>query len=154
MVVKRLAAVEDGQGGDEFQLTVPIDVRRGIQEVSPRYFGNGLMFGRIPFSRSAVRSASVDTIAVEIRKGMPAVSGENYIKYLEELEAIIRTRQTHRLRPYDPQAGCLVTNLSMMPTGRLDFGSGTPDYVLPLSIGKNSAAVLGDGDKFVFRVEH
>ncbi len=154
MVVKRLAAVEDGPVGDDFQLTVPIDVRRAIPEFGPRYFGNGLMFGRIPFRRSEVRDASLDTIAIDIRKGMPDVSRENYVTYLEELESLIRTRQTHRLRTYDPRSGCLVTNLSRLPTDRLDFGSGTPDTVLPLTVGKNSGAVLGDGDRFVLRMEH
>lgn len=112
------------------------------------------MFGRLPFRRSEVGEASLDTIAIAIRTGMPEISEENYRGYLQELELLIRTRQTHRLRPYDPKTGCLVTNLSRLPTGQLDFGSGAPDVVLPSTVGRNSAAVLADGDTFVLRVEH
>ncbi len=85
---------------------------------------------------------------------MPKVNTESYMRYLEELELVIHARQPRRLCPYDPAEDCLVTNLSRLPTNRLDFGSGTPDYVLPLMIGRNSAAVLGDGNRFALRVEH
>ncbi|MBE0617034.1 MAG: hypothetical protein IH608_03785 [Proteobacteria bacterium] len=154
LAIQRLATVGGGQAPDAFRLTVPIDVRREIREFGHQYFGNGLMYGRIPFRRSEVGSASLEEIAVAIRQGMPKVSTGSYTRYLEELELVIHARQPSRLRPYDPAEDCLVTNLSRLPSDQLDFGSGTPSYVLPLTIGRNSAAVLGDRDQFVLRLEH
>ncbi len=54
-------------------------------------------------------------------------------------------------RPFDPARGCLVTNLSKMPAERLDFGTGGPAAIVPLTIEKNSAAILARGENFVLR---
>ena len=55
------------------------------------------------------------------------------------------------LRPYDPDRGCLVTNLSRMPIQRLDFGAGSPGLVMPITIGRNSVAMLADREDFLLR---
>jgi hypothetical protein len=36
-----------------------------------------------------------------------------------------------------------------MPIQKLNFGSGNPAFVFPLTIGKNSAAILADKDNFL-----
>ena len=50
--------------------------------------------------------------------------------------------------------GCLVTNLSQMPINKLNFGTGDPDLVFPLSIKKNSVAVLANRDNFILRIAY
>lgn len=152
MVIKKSVEIQIEHIGADFQLTIPIDVRRQIKEYGSKYFGNGLMFNVINFSTTDIEKSNINKIAVRIRKSMPVVTREIYIEYLTNLEAIIVKRQTDRLRPYDPEKGCLVTNLSKLPTTKLNFGTGNPDFLFPLTIGKNSAAVLADKDNFILRL--
>jgi hypothetical protein len=152
IVTKKSFEIQAAYLGDEFQLTIPIDVRRQIKEYGPKYFGNGIMFSVINFKTKDIEKSNINKIAIEIRKCMPAVNKERYIEYLNNLEAIIVKRQTDKLRPYDPKKGCLVTNLSKLPTTKLNFGTGNPDLLFPLTIGKNSAAVLADKDNFILRL--
>ncbi|MDZ7288350.1 MAG: acyltransferase [candidate division KSB1 bacterium] len=151
MVAQKSAAIQKEYFGDDFQLTIPIEVRSQIEEYGPRYFGNGIMFHVIDFKTKDIEKSSVDEIAIAIRKSMPAITKESYIKYLCSLEAIIADRQTHKLKPYDPETGCLVTNLSQMPANKLDFGTGNPDLIFPLTIERNSAAILARKDNFMIR---
>ena len=83
---------------------------------------------------------------------MPEISTQSYKDYLQSLENIISKKQTDLLRPYDPETGCLVTNLSRLPANRLNFGSGNPDLIFPLTIGKNAASVLADDKNFILRL--
>jgi hypothetical protein len=39
-----------------------------------------------------------------------------------------------------------------MPVQKLDFGSGGPEFVFLLTIGKNSAAILADKDDYLLRL--
>jgi len=105
----------------------------------------------INFKTKHIENSSVNEIAIEIRKSMPSVSKDAYIKYLEELETIIATKRTDKLKPFDPIQGCLVTNLSKLPVDKLNFGTGNPDLIFPLTIEKNSTAILADKDNFLLR---
>lgn len=152
MVTKKTVAIQKGHFGDDFQLTIPIDVRRHIKEYGPNYFGNGLMLNHVNFRTIDIEKSHIHKIAIEIRKSMPAVTKESYMEYLNNLEAIIAKRQTDKLKPYDPENGCLVTNLSQLPVHRLNFGMGNPDLIFPLTIGKNSAAILAEKENFILRM--
>ena len=152
MVTKKSVEIQTEYFGDDFQLTIPIDVRRQIKEYGPKYFGNGLMFNVINFKTKDIEKSNINNIAIEIRKNMPAVKKESYIEYLNNLEAIIAKRQTDKLKPYDPENGCLVTNLSKLPSNKLNFGTGNPDFIFPLTIEKNSAAILANKDNFILRL--
>jgi NifU-like protein involved in Fe-S cluster formation len=151
MAIKKSVKVQKEYFGDNVKLTIPIDVRRQIKEYGQKYFGNGIMLKVIDFETRYIENSSVDEIAVEIRKSMPSVSKDAYLKYLEELEAIIATKQTDKLKPFDPGQGCLVTNLSKLPVDKLNFGTGNPDLIFPLTIEKNSTAILAAKDNFVLR---
>lgn len=152
MVLKKSVEMQKDRFGDTVQLTIPIDVRNQVKEYGPRYFGNGLTFGRANFKTGEVAEWGVERIATEIRKCMPAVTAESFREYLNSLEALIATGKIGQLRPYDPETGCLVTNLSKLPTQQLDFGTGNPDFIFPLTIGKNSAAILAEKDNFILRL--
>lgn len=154
LVIKKSVEIQSEHFGDDILLTIPIDVRRQIKEYGPKYFGNGLMFNEINFSITDIKTSDINNIALKIRKNMPEVNKEFYLDYLNSLEEIIARGQTHRLRPYDPNQGCLVTNLSKLPATKLDFGSGNPDFLFPLTLGKNSAAILADTDNFIIRLAY
>jgi hypothetical protein len=152
MVVKRVFKKQRTSFEDAFSLTVPIDVRRSVQPYGPSYFGNGLLLHGTPFAAKRLPGMSDHEVAQAIRQSMPKIDRDSYLAYLQGIERWIADGKTELLRPYDPEKGCLVTNLSKMPVSRLDFGSGTPDHVFPLTVGRNSAAVLDDAESYVLRL--
>lgn len=152
MIIKRTAEVQAGYFGENFQLTIPIDVRKYIKEYGPRYFGNGIMFHTVNFKTAQIEQSSVQDLAIEIRKSMPVVTKEHFIKFLITLENLIAKRQVDKLRPYAAEQGCLVTNLSKLPVTGLNFGTGNPDSIFTLTIGKNSAVILADEKNFILRI--
>ncbi len=151
MAVKKLVGRQSEYRREEVSLTMPIDVRRLVKEYGRGFFGNGLMFHTLKFKKEHIENSPAKEMAVDIRKSMPHVSRETYINYLGELENIISERATKKLRPFDPARGCLVTNLSKLPAEKLDFGTGSPDLVIPLTAEKNSAAILAKKENFVLR---
>jgi Transferase family len=154
IVVKQMVEKQKSCFGDDIQLSIPIDVRIQIKEYGQHYFGNALMFQRINFKVTNIQNSDVKEIAIEIRKSMPLITKETYIKYLDSIENIINKGQINKLEPFDSRNGCLVTNLSQMPINKLNFGTGDPDLVFPLSIKKNSVAVLANRDNFILRIAY
>ena len=151
MVLKKLARIRRESAGEGFNLTMPIDVRRQVKEYSQRFFGNGIMLHTVELSRERIENSPLRETAAQVRRSMPSLSRENYVRYLAELERMISENRWDRFRPFDPQSGCLVTNLSKLPAERLDFGTGVPQAVVPLTIEKNSAAILAKEENFVLR---
>jgi hypothetical protein len=41
-----------------------------------------------------------------------------------------------------------------MPVHKLDFGSGCPEFIFLLTVGKNSTAILADRDDYLLRFVH
>jgi hypothetical protein len=152
LVVRKLIEIQKNTVGTDYALNIPIDVRRNVKEYGTKFFGNGLMFHQIKFNTKNILKSDINEIAIHIRKGMPEISTEYYINYLLSLENIITEERTELLRPYNPETGCLVTNLSRLPANRLNFGSGNPDLIFPLTIGKNAASVLTDDEHFILRL--
>ena len=152
MVVRKLIEFQKNNVETEYLLSMPIDVRRNVKEYGSKFFGNGLMFTQIKFNTNDILKSEINKIAIQIRHNMPKVSTESYKDYLQSLENIIAEKQTDLLRPYNPETGCLVTNLSRLPVNRLNFGSGNPDLIFPLTIGKNAASVLADDMNFILRL--
>lgn len=109
------------------------------------------MLHTIKLRRESVGTLPAKDIAIKIRKSMPSVAKETYINYLTELEEIIASGKIDKLRPFDPDSGVLVTNLSRLPAEKLNFGTGCPDLIIPLTTGKNSAGVLAKKENFVLR---
>jgi len=153
MVIKRLINVYKGKVPETFNLTFPIDVRRKIKEYGPKFFGNALLFSEVDFNKEE-QQYNIDELAVKIRRFMPQIIKERYIKFLEKREDIISNNQIEKLNPFDPERGCLVTNLSKLPSNKLDFGDGPPNFIAPLTIEKNSAAILAEKDNFILRLSY
>ena len=132
-------------------LVLPIDMRRALRSLGQRFFGNGLQLHRVTFRRDSVLELGAATLAKEIRDSLPTLDRGQYITYLARLEDELADG-SRIAGPYDPESDCLVTNLTRLPTSRLDFGGGPPSRALPLTLAQNSAAILVDGDRYVLRL--
>jgi len=151
VAAKKLVAAQSEFSGDYFELTIPIDVRSRVKEFGRKFFGNGLMFHTIRLRKSDIENLQIQDIAVRIRESMPSVSKRSYIEYLIYLEGMISEQRWEKFRLFDPRSGCLVTNISRLPIERLDFGAGNPALVLPLTIAKNSTAIMAKDKNFILR---
>jgi len=151
MVVREAARRQPSGTREHFSLTTPVDVRRGIKQLGPKFLGNGILLHRQRFSMDELENTDVATLALRLRQAAPRISAQRYGDYLAALEAEIASQPTCCLGPYDPDQGCLVTNLSRMPIQRLDFGAGSPGLVMPITIGRNSVAMLADREDFLLR---
>ena len=154
MAFKKTVSLEGTVFGDQVRLTIPIDVRRKVKSYGPRFFGNGILLHTADFEKKQIEILSLERLAAQIREAMPSLSSETYREYLMALEHLLSTGKPEEIRPFDPRYGCLVTNLSRMPTDKLNFGSGFPKLVYPLTVEKNSAAVLSKGKNFVLRLAY
>jgi hypothetical protein len=143
-----------GSFGGDINLTIPIDVRRHVRAFGRRFFGNALQMHRMSSPKEGLRDLPTVDLAGRIRATMPEVTPESYRTYLAGLDELARTGDRAELRPYDPAAGCLVTNLSRLPLPRLDFGTGPPSCVLPLTVGRHATLILSQGDRFVLRLAY
>jgi NRPS condensation-like uncharacterized protein len=151
MAIKKAVKLQRILFGDQVQLTIPIDVRRSVPEYGRKFFGNGIMLNTRTFETQEIVNSSVEDAAVAVRRSKAAVTQASFIDYLRGLEVLIADKRFDRLKPFDPARGCLVTNISRLPLDKLDFGTGRPDLVFPLTIERNSVAVLAEQDNFVLR---
>lgn len=152
IVFKKTFEKQNTQIDNQFTLSIPMDVRRQVKELGPKFFGNGIMFHHLNLNISELEKIDNSELALKLRKSIPSVNTERYVEYLSDLESKIERSSIHSLKPYDPEKGCLVTNLSRMPVQKLNFGSGNPALIFPLTIGRNSAAILADKDNFLLRL--
>jgi len=152
VALKHLVSSNREQFGDRIDLTIPIDVRRNVTEYGRRFFGNAIMLHTWSFETDRIERASEAEIALAVREGFPEVSRETYLEYLIGLEHQMEVADRPRLQPYDPERGCLVTNLSRLPTERLDFGTGPPRLVTNITAGRNGAVILSRGKNLVLRM--
>jgi hypothetical protein len=151
MAIKKVVGIQSEFSGEKVNITIPIDVRSKVKEYGKRFFGNGIMLHTIKLKKDYIENSFVKEIAVQIRKSMPSVSRETYTKYLTELEEIISEGKMDKFKPFDPKYGCLVTNLSRLPADKLNFGTGGPELIFPLTIEKNSTVVLPKEENFILR---
>ena len=149
--VKKVVGIQSEFFGEIVNLTIPIDVRRHVKEYGQKFFGNGIMLHTIKLKKENIKNSSAKEIAIQIRESMPAVSKETYISYLTQLEQILSEGKMEQFRPFDPGTGCLVTNISRLPSDKLNFGTGSPDLIFPLTIEKNSAGILAKKENFILR---
>ena len=154
IAVKKIVNRQSQFLGEEVNLTIPIDVRRQIKEYGRGFFGNGIMLHTLKLKKEYIENVLIKELSIEIRKSMPSVSKEIYINYLTELEEIISEGKMDQFKPFDPKSGCLVTNISRLPSDKLNFGTGSPELILPLTVEKNSTAILAKNENFILRFAH
>lgn len=131
-------------------------LRRSLRQLSSDFwpvFGE-YADGKIYFERY-LEDDFYDEQALNIEFRIPESEAERLDVYRSfqqpDLEQSIAEREKTDLRPFDPDNGCLVTNISRLPVARLDFGTGVPELLFPLTIEKNSAAIMADKQKFILR---
>jgi hypothetical protein len=151
MAVKKLVRSQKAFQGEFVELTMPIDVRRQVKEYGRSFFGNGIMLHKMRLKKDDIEHSLTEEMAVRIRKSMPSISKQSYTDYLSQLEEILTEGKKEKFRPFDPASGCLVTNISRLPVDKLNFGTGLPDLIYPLTIEKNAAAVLTKDENFILR---
>ncbi len=149
--IQKLVGAQREFSRESVELTIPIDVRRYVKEYGRRYFGNGIMLHTMKLKKDDIENLPTKEMAVQIRKSMPSVSKESYIDYLRQLEGIISEKKWDRFKPFDPRHGCLVTNISRLPVSKLNFGTGPPELIYPLTIEKNSTTILAKEKNFILR---
>jgi len=133
-------------------LVIPVDMRRAVPELGQRYFGNGLILHRISFTSDEITQKNVEELAIKIRENFPERNLEKYTDFLNIIEDWIAAGKLENLQVYNPEIEFLVTNLSRMPVSRLDFGSGPPSKIIPLTRGKSGAAILVQDNKFILQL--
>jgi len=109
------------------------------------------VFHDITLKANDLKTLDYIEIASKFRKTMPEINTNHYAEYLSEIKSTIEKPGIQTLKPYDPEKGCLVTNLSRMPVHKLVFDENFPSQVFPLTVGKNAAAVLADQKDFILR---
>ena len=154
LAMKKLVKARADSWAEDVRLTIPIDVRGKVKEYGRGFFGNGIMFHTVTFEKERLENSPIQEVAIEIRKSRPPLSKESYIDFLKSLEDLLSAGRLDEFRPYDPERGCLVTNLSRLPTDKLDFGTGSPKLAIPLTIEKNGAAILAKEENFVLRLAY
>jgi hypothetical protein len=154
LAMKKLVKAGVGSWAEDVRLTMPIDVRGKVKEYGRGFFGNGIMFHTLTFKKERLEKSPLQEIAVEIRKSMPLLSREAYVDFLGTLEEMLSAGRLEEFRPYDPERGCLVTNLSRLPVDRLDFGTGPPKLVIPLTVERNAAGILAKKEDYILRLAY
>jgi hypothetical protein len=151
MAVKKLVEAQSEYFGERVELTMPIDVRSRVKEFGRRFFGNGFMLHKMKLRRDDVENLFFEDITFQVRELMPSVSKQSCVEYLAHLDGIMSEGRWEKFRPFDPRSGCLVTNISRLPTEKLDFGTGSPELILPLTIAKNSTTIMAKDENFILR---
>ncbi len=152
MVLRQIVGSRREAWGDQIHLNIPIDVRNRIPGYGRRFIGNALQLHTQSLDTNMIVDTPIPEIAHSIRASMPMITRESYTTYLTELEEVIGRQHPDAFRPFDPEAGYLVTNLTRLPTDRLDFGSGPPTLIFPLTTGRHAAAIMKNEDRYVLRV--
>lgn len=128
---------------EKVYITCPFDFRRVLSGFPKNYFGCALSFATAETTRDHLSNASIGDIAVLIKKSVSAVKEEYIRRSLSVLDAFRRQRgigEMDRIHLRHPECGMIVTNISRLPLGDLDFGSGQPDdYLTYAEIGQSAA---------------
>ena len=126
-------------------LSLPIDFRRVHPEIDLRYFGNAVRGVTLEMKASDLETISISDAAARVHRAVGAIKADEAALSLRQLEALRRNQGADalkRLHVVHPEAGILVTNLSRVPVGRLDFGVGAPVNYRILTPAPRAAAVL------------
>lgn len=136
-------------------LSLPIDFRRVHPEIDLRYFGNAVRGVTLAMDLEEVLAISMSDAAAMVNLAVGAIKADEADFSLRLLEALRRAGgadSLKRLHVVHPDGGLLVTNLSRVPVGRLDFGAGAPVEYRILTPAPRAAAVLPVEDGFAVDV--
>ncbi len=118
-----------GQGNPTVYVSCPVDVRRLLGEENKSLFGCTICGATTEATFEELTTAPLGELALRIQRSVAAVFEGGFEKRVAPLEAL---RRRHGLQAMEsvhlrhPEHGMLVTNMSRLPLGDLDFGCGEP----------------------------
>jgi hypothetical protein len=151
---KKIAA-EWHDHDEALEISSAFDIRRTHPAMSARYFGNAIRATVLRLSRAEVLECPVARLAQRIRgatRALTPAAVQDALACMEETRVAHGAGVFQRMHVSHPHRGFLVTNLSRVPLAALDFGSGPPRRLVPLTPAPRSAIVLADGDGLVARL--
>ena len=138
-----------GAGNPRVYLTLPLDFRRVMPGFQKSYFGCALCFATASTDRQSLLNSSPGDLALLVRSAVTRMRSEQILRSMSTLDAFRRNRglaAVEELHLRHPASGMIVTNLTRMPIGDIDFGSGAPaDYSAYLEVSRGAAILPGSG---------
>jgi hypothetical protein len=136
-------------GNPRVYLTLPFDFRRVMAGFPKSYFGCALCFATASSDRQSLINSSAGDLALLVRSAVSRMRSEQILRSMSTLDAFRRNRglaAVEELHLRHPASGMIVTNLTRMPIGDIDFGSGAPaDYSAYLEVSRGAAILPGSG---------
>jgi shikimate O-hydroxycinnamoyltransferase len=110
-------------------VTCPFDFRRVLKDFPRNYFGCALCFATASIDLSALLKAAVGDLAILVRNSVNRIKPDYIFNSLNTLESLRRQgglAAVEEVHLRHPRHGLIVTNLTRLPLGDIDFGSGPP----------------------------
>lgn len=149
-LIKTQGAALAGPAG--LAVTIPVDYRRSHGGLPNNYFGNAIRFAPLWLDRELLERETLPELAARVADAVRRVLDAGGAREsLEGLTRLLRERGGQvlsELHTVDPRAGLLVTNVSRLPLGTLDFGGGPPTRVLLPAVEERTAAIQGTDDGY------
>jgi hypothetical protein len=126
-------------------VAIPVDYRRSHGGLPANYFGNAIRFAPLWLERETLERETLPGLAARVQEAVRAViDARGAHESLECLARLLRERGGRvlsELHTVEPRAGLLITNVSRLPVGTLDFGAGPPTHALLPAVEPRTAAI-------------
>jgi NRPS condensation-like uncharacterized protein len=126
-------------------VTCPFDIRRVLSGLPRNYFGCALSFATASININDLIEASVRDLAILVKNSVKKVKNDYILSSLGTLESLRKQNGLDAMEEIHlrhPLHGIIITNLTRLPIGDLDFGSGAPtDFISYVDV-FGSAAIL------------
>lgn len=135
-------------------VTVPFDFRRLLREVPRMYFGCALAFATASTTYERLMSASLGEIAYLVRKSIANITPDYVHRSLRTLEILRRSRglsSVEKIAISHPKQGMVVTNITSLPIGNIDFGWGPPVGFEIVTQAQRGAVILPANNGVIIR---
>jgi NRPS condensation-like uncharacterized protein len=129
----------------ETYVTCPFDLRRALKGLPRTYFGCALSFATASINLNGLLEASIRDLAILVRNSIRKIKTDFILRSLETFESFRKQRGVDAMAEIHlrhPHHGLIVTNLTRMPIGSLDFGQGAPTDFLSYVDVLGGAAIL------------
>lgn len=126
-------------------VTCPFDLRRVLKGLPRTYFGCALSFATASINLNDLLEASIGDLAILVRNSVKKIKTDFILRSLETFESFRKQRGAEAMAEIHlrhPHHGIIVTNLTRLPMGSLDFGPGAPTGFLSYVDVLGGAAIL------------
>ncbi len=145
IVWKKFVEIVDENLSEDLALTSLFDFRRTNKKSLHRYFGNCIRGASVKLSKDEVINKPLIDIARTIRHSTQEITYQDSLKSVETLRRFrLECGQDSMecIHLLEPKNGILVSNISILPTRQLYFGTGAPVSFQVLTTRPNSVAIL------------